>query len=57
MKCSSCKKRVGVLVFSCACEKTFCVVCRLPEDHACPAQVKVTVVLPPAVTAPKIEKL
>lgn len=57
MKCSSCKKRVGVLVFSCACEKTFCVACRLPEDHACPAQVKVSVVLPPAVTAPKVEKL
>jgi hypothetical protein len=57
MKCRHCKKKLSALVFTCACEKTFCVNCRLPEEHACPAQVKASVVLPPAVIAPKVEKI
>ena len=56
MKCTRCKKRLSVLVFSCACEKTFCVSCRLPEDHACPVEVKKEVILP-KVVASKIEKI
>ena len=58
MKCSHCKKRMQVtLVFSCTCEKTFCVHCRLPEAHACPTPPKKELALPPAVIAPKVEKL
>jgi predicted nucleic acid binding AN1-type Zn finger protein len=56
MKCSNCKKRLSAVTFGCACEKTFCVSCRLPEDHVCPAQVKVAVILP-KVVAPKVEQL
>lgn len=57
MRCSKCKKKLSVVTFGCSCEKTFCVNCRLPEEHACPAQVKQLVALPPAVIAPKVEKL
>jgi predicted nucleic acid binding AN1-type Zn finger protein len=57
MKCAMCKKKLSAVTFTCACEKTFCVTCRLPEDHACAAQVKVSVVLPPAVIAPKVQKI
>ena len=57
MKCSKCKKRLSVITFGCTCEKTFCVNCRLPEDHACPTPPKKALALPPAVIAPKVEKL
>jgi hypothetical protein len=57
MKCAKCKKRLSAVTFTCTCEKTFCVTCRLPEDHACTAQVKASVVLPPAVIAPKVQKI
>ncbi len=57
MKCSKCKKRLSVITFGCTCEKTFCVNCRLPEDHACPTPPKKTLALPPAVIAPKVDKL
>ena len=57
MKCANCKKRVSLgLGFTCACGAVHCVTCRLPEDHACPAEVKKEVILP-KVVAPKIEKI
>lgn len=57
MKCSHCKKRIQLgLGFLCTCEKTYCVNCRLPEDHVCPAPKKEKVILQ-AVIAEKVEKL
>ena len=37
-RCAVCKKRVGVLGFSCPCSDTltFCATHRLRESHACP---------------------
>lgn len=57
MRCAKCKKKLSVVTFTCTCEKTYCLTCRLPEDHACPAQVKLPVVLPPAVIRVKVEQL
>lgn len=57
MKCTHCKKKVSAtFTFTCACGGVHCVFCRLPEVHACPAQVKGVVNLP-KVVAPKVEKL
>lgn len=58
MKCSQCKKRLQLgLSFPCTCEKTYCLTCRLPEAHTCPTPPKKPLVLPPAVIAPKVEKV
>lgn len=58
MRCSHCKKRLQLgLTFACSCDKSYCVNCRLPETHACPTPPKKALVLPPAVIAPKIEKV
>lgn len=57
MKCTCCKKKVpDALTVTCACGGVHCLACRLPEVHACPAQVKGVVTLP-KVIAPKVEKL
>jgi predicted nucleic acid binding AN1-type Zn finger protein len=58
MKCSHCKKKVvEILMIKCGdCTVAFCINCRLPEVHACPAQVKKEVILP-KVIASKIEKI
>lgn len=53
MKCKHCKKKLGAVQFTCACEATYCVQCRLPEAHACPVKVVKEVVLP-KVVAPKV---
>ena len=34
MPCSKCKKKTMIL-FTCKCEKTFCVRCKYPEEHNC----------------------
>jgi predicted nucleic acid binding AN1-type Zn finger protein len=57
MKCTRCKKKVPLgFTAACACAGVFCLACRLPEVHECPAQVKEAVILP-KVVAPKVEKL
>lgn len=56
MKCACCKKK-SVVEFKCSCEKVFCVKCRLPEAHACVKPTVTPVTLPPAVIAPKVEKI
>ena len=56
MRCAQCKTKLAAVTFGCACEKTFCVKCRLPEVHACPAQVKKEVILP-KVIASKLETI
>ena len=57
MKCTHCKRKVSdALTVKCGCGGVHCLACRLPEVHACPAQVKGVVTLP-KVIAPKVEKL
>ncbi|KAM7526072.1 hypothetical protein LguiA_015974 [Lonicera macranthoides] len=34
-RCSSCRKRVGLMGFRCRCGTTFCGVHRYPEQHGC----------------------
>jgi len=34
-KCWNCKKKMGIIVFKCKCEKVFCAKCRYPEVHKC----------------------
>ena len=35
-KCEKCHKNIGAYTYSChGCEKSFCVRCRIPEDHLC----------------------
>ena len=41
MKCDVCSRKiVQGYEFKCACGKTCCIVCRMPEEHVCTAQVK-----------------
>ena len=56
MKCQWCKRKVGLVVFTCVCERQHCAKCRLPEVHECPVKVETKVDLP-KVVAPKIEKI
>lgn len=37
--CYVCNKKVGILGFSCQCEKMFCASHRLPESHSCPSLI------------------
>lgn len=38
MKCEICKKHI-ICLYNCKnCEKTLCMRCRMPEDHACSGQ-------------------
>jgi len=55
MRCSCCKKKTH-LEFKCACEKTFCVSCQLPEVHKCDVKRDVKIVLE-KVVADKVEKI
>jgi hypothetical protein len=55
MKCFHCKKKTH-LEFKCSCEKVFCVACRMPEIHVCPA-FKVEPVVLVKVVAPKVDRL
>lgn len=34
-KCFNCKKKTGMLHFDCKCQNTFCLKCKLPEEHNC----------------------
>lgn len=35
MKCSCCNKKIGIIVFECKCNLSFCTKCRYPEIHKC----------------------
>ncbi|OVA07717.1 zinc finger protein [Macleaya cordata] len=39
-RCSSCRKRVGLLGFKCRCGNTFCSMHRHPEEHGCTIDFK-----------------
>lgn len=34
-RCYFCKKKTGLINFTCKCEKIFCSKCKNPEDHNC----------------------
>jgi len=34
-RCSECKVKVGLMSFTCSCNKEFCIKCRFPEEHKC----------------------
>ncbi|XP_031494611.1 zinc finger A20 and AN1 domain-containing stress-associated protein 4-like [Nymphaea colorata] len=61
-RCSSCKKRVGLIEFKCRCGSTFCASHRLPEKHACDFNYKgagreAIAKANPVIRAPKLEKI
>ena len=36
-KCNNCHKNIGAFDYNChSCNKSFCIRCRLPEEHVCP---------------------
>lgn len=40
-RCEACRKKVGLMGFRCACcEKEFCTLHRLPEEHKCEKDFK-----------------
>jgi AN1-type zinc finger protein 5/6 len=34
-KCFNCKKKIKMINYECRCKNTFCIKCRLPENHNC----------------------
>jgi hypothetical protein len=34
-RCTECRKKMGVMEFTCKCEHKFCRGCLLPESHKC----------------------
>lgn len=34
-KCTVCKKKLGLMVYICKCEKLFCISHLQPQEHAC----------------------
>lgn len=34
-KCHQCKKKTGMMKFTCKCENDYCIMCRYPEEHNC----------------------
>ena len=34
-RCTHCKKKMGIMEFTCKCEKKFCNKCLMPELHSC----------------------
>lgn len=40
-RCSQCKKRLGLMTFTCGCcNEMFCVIHRMPEEHTCASNFK-----------------
>ena len=35
MRCFKCKRKLGLVNFPCKCTNTYCIKCRLPENHNC----------------------
>lgn len=34
-RCANCNKKLGLIPFTCKCQKNFCSKCRYPESHSC----------------------
>lgn len=34
-RCFNCNKKVGLMDYTCKCDKIFCIKCRYPEIHNC----------------------
>lgn len=34
-RCNNCKKKLGLMAYTCKCEKLFCIKHLHPEEHAC----------------------
>ena len=34
-RCVCCNARVGLMSFTCSCDKEYCMKCRYPEEHKC----------------------
>jgi hypothetical protein len=34
-RCNECRKKMGVMEFTCKCEKKYCMKCLHPENHSC----------------------
>ncbi len=57
-RCAVCNKKVPILAMSCnRCKLIFCIEHRFPEEHDCQNIEEKTIVLPPAVTFSKLEKI
>ncbi|XP_010277601.1 PREDICTED: zinc finger A20 and AN1 domain-containing stress-associated protein 1-like [Nelumbo nucifera] len=54
-RCVSCRKRVGLLGFTCRCGSTFCSIHRYPEKHQCGFDFKTTGRIAISETSPTIK--
>ncbi|XP_010277603.1 PREDICTED: zinc finger A20 and AN1 domain-containing stress-associated protein 5-like [Nelumbo nucifera] len=54
-RCASCRKRVGLLGFTCPCGSTFCSIHRYPEKHQCGFDFKTTGRVAISETSPTIK--
>ena len=34
-RCPCCNKKLGYITFTCKCDITFCMACKMPEEHKC----------------------
>ena len=34
-RCAECNKKLGLVDFKCKCSNTYCMKCKMPEDHKC----------------------
>jgi predicted nucleic acid binding AN1-type Zn finger protein len=62
-RCSQCNKKLGLMEYTCKCEKRFCISHLQPQEHACTfnykaeADVVLTKYLESETRAPKLEKI
>ncbi len=57
-RCIQCNKRVPIIAMSCnRCKLIFCIEHRLPEAHECRCVEEKAIVLPPAVSFSKLQKI
>ena len=62
-RCTQCKKKLGVISYTCKCEKLFCISHLQPQDHACTfnykaeADIILTKYLESEQRASKLEKI
>jgi predicted nucleic acid binding AN1-type Zn finger protein len=62
-RCNQCKKKLGLMEYTCKCEKRFCISHLQPQEHACTfnykAEADVALIkhLESEIRAPKLEKI
>ena len=62
-RCTTCKKKLGLMEYMCKCEKLFCISHLQPQDHACTfnykaeADIILTKYLESEPRASKLEKI